>query len=61
MKVMWANTEYAPEGYRVSIYRTCTHSYEIEMRKRLEAQPYILSLVSSLTCFWEGRRVFHKS
>jgi hypothetical protein len=24
LRVMWANTEYNPEGYRVYIYRTCT-------------------------------------
>ena len=42
---MWANTEYSPEGYRVSIYRTCTPSYGSEIRKRSEAQPYIQCLV----------------
>jgi hypothetical protein len=30
---MWANTEYSPEGYRVSIYRTCTPHME-ERRER---------------------------
>jgi hypothetical protein len=45
---MWANTEYALEGYHVSIYRTCTHSYGIEIRKRPEAQSYILRLVCFL-------------
>jgi hypothetical protein len=42
---MWANTEYAPEGNHVSIYRTCTPSYGINKRKRPEAQPYTLCLV----------------
>jgi hypothetical protein len=42
---MWANTKYAPEGYHVFIYRTCTPSYGIEKRKRPEAQTYILSIV----------------
>jgi hypothetical protein len=45
---MWANTEYAPEGDHVSIYRTCTPSYGIEIRKRPEAQPYIQCLVCFL-------------
>jgi hypothetical protein len=44
---MWANTEYAPEGDHVSIYRTCTPSYGIEKKKRPEAQPYIMCLVCS--------------
>jgi hypothetical protein len=37
-----------PEGYHVSIYRTCTPSYGIVKRKRPEAQPYI----SCLVCFF---------
>jgi hypothetical protein len=47
---MWANTEYSPEGYRVSIYRICTShmKYEIEKTKRPEAQPYIQCLVCFL-------------
>jgi hypothetical protein len=42
---MWANTEYSTEGYRVSIYRTCTPSCGIDKRKRPEAQPDTLCLV----------------
>jgi hypothetical protein len=44
---MWANTEYAPVGNHVSIYRVCTLSYGI-LRKRPEVQPYILCLVCFL-------------
>jgi hypothetical protein len=45
---MWANTEYTPQGYHVSIYRTCTLSYGIEIKKRPEVQPYIMCLVCFL-------------
>jgi hypothetical protein len=51
---MWANTEYAPKGDHVSIYRTCTLSYGIEIRKRPEVQPYIQCLVCFL-CRAYGR------
>jgi hypothetical protein len=52
---MWANTEYAPEGYHVSIYRTCTSSYGIEKRKRTEIQTYIMCLVCFLSCLMRKR------
>jgi hypothetical protein len=37
--IMWANIEYASDGYNVSIYRTCTPSYIIDKRKRPNAEP----------------------
>lgn len=47
------------EAYHVSIYRTCISSYGTEKRKRPEVQPYILCLVCYLSCFCEGRQIFH--
>jgi hypothetical protein len=44
---MWANTEYSPEGYRVSIYRTCTH--HIEQRSERGQRPNPISCVSCVS------------
>jgi hypothetical protein len=42
---MWTNTEYSPEGYRVSIYRTCTP--HMEQRSERGQRP---NLISSVSC-----------
>jgi hypothetical protein len=42
---MWANTEYSPEGYRVSRYRTCTPHME-QRSKRGQRSNHI----SSVSC-----------
>jgi hypothetical protein len=41
---MWANTEYAPEGNHVSIYRTCTP--HMEKRSERGQRPNPISCVS---------------
>jgi hypothetical protein len=41
---MWANTEYAPEGNHVSIYRTCTP--HMEKRSERGQMPNPISCVS---------------
>jgi hypothetical protein len=42
---MWANTEYSPKGYRVSIYRICTpHMEDISERDQR------LNPISSVSC-----------
>jgi hypothetical protein len=43
---MWANTEYSPEGYRVSIYRTCTPHMEERRERGQSPNP-----TSCLLCF----------
>jgi hypothetical protein len=42
---MWANTEYSPEGYRVSIYRTCTPHMEYRSERGQRPNP-----ISSVSC-----------
>jgi hypothetical protein len=42
---MWANTEYRPEGYRVSIYRTCTPHMEQRSERGQRPNP-----ISSVSC-----------
>jgi hypothetical protein len=42
---MWANTEYSPEGYRVSIYRTCTPHMEETTERGQRPNP-----ISSVSC-----------
>jgi hypothetical protein len=42
---MWANTEYSPEGYRVSIYRTCTPHMEQRSERGQRPNP-----ISSVSC-----------
>jgi hypothetical protein len=44
---MWANTEYSPEGYRVSIYRTCTS--HMEWRTERGQMPNHISCVSCVS------------
>jgi hypothetical protein len=44
---MWANTEYSPEGYRVSIYRTCTP--HMEQRSERGQRPNPISCVSCVS------------
>jgi hypothetical protein len=38
---MWANTEYSPEGYRVSIYRTCTPHMEWRTERGQRPNPIL--------------------
>jgi hypothetical protein len=46
---MWANTEYSPEGYRVSIYRTCTPHMEQRSERGLRPNHiFSVSCVSSV-------------
>jgi hypothetical protein len=42
---MWANTEYSPEGYRVSIYRACTPHMEETTERGQRPNP-----ISSVSC-----------
>jgi hypothetical protein len=47
---MWANTEYSPEGYRASIYRTCTPHMEYRSERGQRPNPissvsYVFSVV----------------
>jgi hypothetical protein len=42
---MWANTEYAPEGDHVSIYRTCTPHMEQRSERGQRPNP-----ISSVLC-----------
>jgi hypothetical protein len=44
---MWANTEYSPEGYHVSIYRTCTP--HMEQRSERGQRPNPISYVSCVS------------
>jgi hypothetical protein len=44
---MWANTEYSPEGYRVSIYRTCTPYMEDRSERGQRPNP-----ISSVLCVY---------
>jgi hypothetical protein len=46
---MWANTEYSPEGYHVSIYRTCTPHMEQRSERGQRPNPIpCVSCVSSV-------------
>jgi hypothetical protein len=42
---MWANTEYSPEGYRVSISRTCTPHMKWRLERGQRPNP-----ISSVSC-----------
>jgi hypothetical protein len=52
---MWANTEYSPEGYRVSIYRTCTPIWDRDQKEARGPTLYPVSRVFPLSCLIMGR------